>query len=157
MDKEKVNDISDKDTKFITQAMKNWKLELTAGGKLSLSENPERYLLGRCTFTISICNSDNTTHLENAPRATNLLKGKKRLTTKCTWMTWSCLQKINKESETNISNKNMQSEYRNRIWHWKRNHVNNEKWKKIDYGRNNTAKSRKSQNARRKGRLQVLG
>ena len=36
-------------------------------------------------------------------------------------------------------------------------HVNNEKQKKTNNGRNKTTKPRKSQNAQRKGNLQVFG
>ena len=36
-------------------------------------------------------------------------------------------------------------------------HVNNQKWKTTNDGRNRTIKSRKNQNARRKGNLQILG
>ena len=47
--------ISDKAIKFIKNTMKNWKEELTVGGK-----SPERYISGRCTITITICDSDDT-------------------------------------------------------------------------------------------------
>ena len=36
-------------------------------------------------------------------------------------------------------------------------HAHNEKWKKTNNGRNKTAKSKKNQNAWRKGNLQVIG
>ena len=49
------------------EAMKNWKVELTAGGKTSWGENPKKYLPERCAFNMKICNSDYVTHsLKNA-------------------------------------------------------------------------------------------
>ena len=38
--------------------MEKWRVELTAGKKLSRGEKLERDLPGRCTITITICNSD---------------------------------------------------------------------------------------------------
>ena len=46
--------------KFIDDAMKNLRMELTEGGKrLAEFENPERNLPERCAITINICKSDN--------------------------------------------------------------------------------------------------
>ena len=44
--------IADKVIKFITEAMEDWKVELTTGGK-SLAD-PERHLPGRCAVAITI-------------------------------------------------------------------------------------------------------
>ena len=51
---------SDKVIKFIMEDMKNWKVELTAGGK-TLAENPERHLPRKCTDVITIFNSNDAT------------------------------------------------------------------------------------------------
>ena len=51
--------ISDEVINFIEKTMKTWRGELTAEReKLNRSEDPERYIPGRCTITINICNSD---------------------------------------------------------------------------------------------------
>ena len=55
-------------------------------------------------------------------------------------------------SNSNNNNNNNNNAIRHRMCQ-----SHNEKWKKINKGRNRTAKSRKNQNARRKGKLQVLG
>ena len=44
--------------------------------------------------------------------------------------------KNQKDLEFNTNNKNIQSGYRNGIWHRKVSHVNNEKRKKTNNGRN---------------------
>ena len=55
------------------------------------------------------------------------------------------------------NNKNIQSGYRNGIWHRKMCYAGHEKWKKRNYWRNRIAKSGENLNARRKGKLQVFG
>ena len=60
--------------------------------------------------------------------------------------------KNEKELETNTNNKNIQPGCRNRICHRK----NDEKRKKTNKRKNNTAQSKKSQNVRNKGHLQVV-
>ena len=39
------------------------RVKLTVGEKLGLSEDLERYIPGRCTISITICNSDDATQL----------------------------------------------------------------------------------------------
>ena len=53
-------------------------------------------------------------------------------------------------------NRNIQPRFCNKIWHWKMCNVDNGKWEKRNDRRNKTTKSRKRQNARREGKLQVL-
>ena len=72
-------------------------------------------------------------------------------------MTSSCLQKRKRIGDSGTTNKNIQSGYRNGIWHRKMCHARNEKRKKTKNGSNKTVKWRKNQNARRIGKLQVLG
>ena len=58
----KIYEIPDKVITFITEAMKNWKVELTAREKkFSWEENTGMHLLERCTFTIIIYKSDDVT------------------------------------------------------------------------------------------------
>ena len=58
------------------------------------------------------------------------------------------------DSDTN--NKNIQLGYRGGICHRKMCYGHNKKWEKTNNKRNKTAKSRKNQNAWRKGKLQLL-
>ena len=67
------------------------------------------------------------------------------------------LTRNKKELDSDTSHKNIQQGYTNRIWLRKMCLSHNEKGEKTNNGRNRTTKSRKSQNARRKGNLQVLG
>ena len=52
---------------------------------------------------------------------------------------------------------NIESSYRNGIWHRKMRHASNEKWQTTPNGRSRTTKSSSHQNTRRKGNLQILG
>ena len=56
---------------------------------LNWGENSERYLPGRCTITITICDSDDAT--ESHRKCTNLMNRKR-----CTWTTSNCLPKMKK-------------------------------------------------------------
>ena len=56
-----------------------------------------------------------------------------------------------------MDHENIQSRYRDVIRHRKMRHVSNEKQEMIHNRRNRTIKSRKKQNARRKGNLQIFG
>ena len=58
--------------------------------------------------------------------------------------------------DSNTNNKNIQTGNRDGIWLRKMCHCDYKKRKKTKNGRNRTAKSRKYQNVRRKGSLQVL-
>ena len=51
--------------------------------------------------------------------------------------------------DPNTSNKNIQSGYRNRIWHRKMCHSYNERWEKTNDRRNRTLKLRKNLNTKR--------
>ena len=55
--------ISSKVIKFITEAMKNWKAELTVGGNTLAEVKIKRHLLGSCAVLITICNSYDATQL----------------------------------------------------------------------------------------------
>ena len=58
-----MNTMSDKVINFIKETMKNWWVELTVGGKsYSWGEHLERHILGKCTFTITICYSNHITY-----------------------------------------------------------------------------------------------
>ena len=46
--------VSDEVINFIEKTVKTWRVELTAG----VNEDPERYISGRCSITITNCNSD---------------------------------------------------------------------------------------------------
>ena len=43
--------------------MGNWKVELIAGGKTLAEVKIQRHLPGKCTFTITICDSNDVTQL----------------------------------------------------------------------------------------------
>ena len=65
--------------------------------------------------------------------------------------------KIGKRSgESNTNNNNIQSGYRNGIWHRNMYNAHNEKWKKTNNGMNRIVKRRKNQNASRKRKLLAL-
>ena len=55
--------ISDELIKFIEKTMGSWRVELTTGGRSLTEAKIQRYIPGRCTITIIICNSDDTTQL----------------------------------------------------------------------------------------------
>ena len=69
-------------------------------------------------------------------------------------MTSNCLQNMEKNRRPEY--KDIKSAYRNEIWHRKKFHANNEKRKPTNDGINKTKKSKKNQEAQRKGILQVL-
>ena len=59
--------ISDKVIKLITEAMKNWKLELTVGVKILAEGKIWRGISpGKSFFAITICNSNDATQSHNA-------------------------------------------------------------------------------------------
>ena len=59
-------------------------------------------------------------------------------------------KKLKRNGNSNTDNANIYSGYRDRIWHGKMCHVNNEKRETTNDGRNRTSKRRKNQNAQRK-------
>ncbi len=65
--------------------------------------------------------------------------------------------KNEKELETLTQTENIQSRYRNGIWHRKIHHASNEKGQITHNRRSQTTKSSSHQNGRRKGKLQILG
>ena len=52
----------------------------------------------------------------------------------------STKNKIKRNKNPHVNNKNMLSRNRNGIWHWKICHANNEKWEKRSNGRKITAR-----------------
>ena len=70
---------SDNVIKYITKAMKNWKVELTAESQSGRSENPNNYLAGTLTLDIVICYNNNAINyiISKWTRATNLQHYKK--------------------------------------------------------------------------------
>ena len=65
--------------------------------------------------------------------------------------------KNEKELETQIQTENIQSRYRNGIWHRKICHASNQKWQTTHNGRYRTTKSSTHLNPRRKENLLILG
>ena len=65
--------------------------------------------------------------------------------------------KNEKELETLKENENIQSRYRNGIWHRKMRHVSSKKWQTAHKRRSRTTKSNSRQNAQRKGNIEILG
>ena len=57
----KMYKISDEIIKCIEKTIENWRVELTAGRKAKLRWSPDRYLLGICAITITICDNDDAT------------------------------------------------------------------------------------------------
>ena len=137
--------ISDKVINFITEAMKNWKVELTAGGKtLAKVKIKSSIFQGDSLLPQFVMISLN--YLGSALGATNLQNHKKRLIILCTWTTPSYLHKgLKKKTGDADANNKIWWEYRNGICHRKMCHAHNEKWEKKKKNiRNKTAKSGKN-------------
>ena len=107
--------------------------------KFTWDENPERYIPGRCTITITIGNSDDATQ-SNSKKTCRLLHTYKRSIVKCTWTSSNYLPKRIRNPITD--SENIQSGYRDGIWQRKICATNN-KWKTTNDRRNGTTNSRK--------------
>ena len=118
--------------------------------RLSWSEGRKRYISRRCIIIVTIHKSDDTTYTKNAQLGTNLVNCKKRSITLCTWTTSNYLQKLK-------NNWDIQSGYRNGIWHRKMGQASNKKRLTKPDGRNRTTKSKQDLNAQRNGNLEILG
>ena len=157
----KMYKISEKFMKFITEAMKKIEWGIGSWGKNFIrGKNPERHLPGRCAVAITICNSNDATQLQevHGGGGYKFTKTQEKINHpmyKNEIMLFA--EKENNWRASDANNKNIQPKCMNGIWHRKVCNNHNEKWKVTNNGRNRTAKSRKNQNFRRKGKLQVLG
>ena len=126
--------------------MKNWRIELTVK-KLSSEENPERYILRRCTITRTICENDDATQSQTKEinmGDTDLQKHKKKINYRMYMDNIKMFAKSEKELETPYTgSEHIQLRYKERIWHRKMCLANYETQKIIN-GRNRTAKLRKN-------------
>ena len=156
----KMYKISDEVIKFIEETMKNWRVEVTAGGK-SLAEVkilrdvfqgdalspwlfviamiPLNHILRKCT-----CGQTSQIARKYQPP-----KVHERHQTVC--------QKWKRIGNSNTGSENIQSDHRDEIWQRKMHHANNEKGETTHDGRNRTTEPRKNQSVRGKGNLQILG
>ena len=140
---------------FIEKTMQTWRVELIAGQSLAevmiqkgifqgdspslflfvIAMMPLNYILRKCTAGYKLSKSqekfNHLMYMDNSKR--------KRF------------------GNSNTNCDNIQTRYRNGIWHGKMRHACNEKWQTTHNGRSRTTKSSSNQNARRKGNLQILG
>ena len=64
VDSVEIYKISNKVLNFITKTMENWRVELATEGKIKAEvKKPKSHLLGKLTFTIAICYSNNGSQL----------------------------------------------------------------------------------------------
>ena len=144
MEYQKIYKISYKIINFVTEAIKNWKVELTARGKtltvLSIQGGilqgdalspllfvtaimPLNYALRKCNrdyqFTKLPENINHLMYMDDIKRSA----------------------KKEKELETDTNHITIQPGYRNGVWHRKMYHAHNEKWKNANNRRNRNAKS----------------
>ena len=115
-------------------------------------KDPESHIPGRCTITIIIiCFSDDDTQshpqeilsriqTQKIARKDQTLNEYRRHQTVC--------QKGKRIGNPYTDSKNIQSRYRNGIWHRKMHHASNGKREMTHDGRNRTTKSRQNQNIR---------
>ena len=68
----------------------------------------------------------------------------------------SYLQKLKEKKNWRLWYKNIQQGYRNRIWHRQMYTAYDQKFEKINDGKNRNTKPRKKQIARKEGKLQLL-
>ena len=137
---------------------KTWRVELITGGK-SLQVKIQRGIfqggaLSPLLFVIAMMPLSHI--LRKCTAGYKPSKLQERSTIRCTWMTWNW-QKFKKFGNPNTDSENIQSRHRNRIWHRKMGQDSNGTRETTHDGRNQTTKSSKNQNARRKGNLQILG
>ena len=91
----KIYKISDKVINFITEAMKNWKVELKKGGKTLAEVNIfQGDALSQILFVIAMMSLNYI--FRKYTGATNLQNHQKISLTLCTWITSGCLQKMKK-------------------------------------------------------------
>ena len=102
--------------------MKNWKVELIAGGKFfNRAENPVRYLPGRYTFTIIIRNNNDAaqSYTYEVHGDYKFTKSQENINPLIDMDDSKLFAKNEKEFETDTNIENMQSGYRNGMWYWK--------------------------------------
>ena len=144
--------VPDEVIEFTEETMKTWRVELTAGRKmLSRGKDPERHIPGRCTITITICNSNDTRHIFSENELPDINSVNQPFNVHQT-----VCQKWKRIGNYNAHSENIQLRYRDKIYQRKMRHASIKKQETTLDRRNRTNKSRKNQNAKRRGNLQIL-
>ena len=125
--------VSDKVINFITEFMKNWKVELTVRGKISAEVKIQRGIFRVDAFSplLFVTTMIPLNHiLRKCTGDTNLQSHKKGLVILCTWVTSSCQKKLIRLGDSDTSHKNIHRWYRDEIWYRKTCYIRNEKCKR---------------------------
>ena len=146
--------------KFTEHTMENWRVELKIGGKNLTEVKIQRGIfqgdaLTPLLFVIAMMPL-NHIHRQCSGKY-KLHKLQEKINYLIHMKDIKLFAKKEGTGNPNTGSDNKQSGYRDGIWHRKMHHANNEKRKTTHDGRNRTTKSRKNQNARRKGNLQIFG
>ena len=153
--------ISDEVIKFIEKTMKTWRVELTARGENLPETKIQRGIfqgdtLSPLLFIISVMPF---VHIlkKKCTAGYKLTKSQDKTFPNVHRQHQTVFQKWKRIGKSDTRIQNIQSWHRDGIWHRKIRLVRNENRKTTHYTRNGTTKSRKSQNAQRKGNLQIRG
>ena len=156
----KMYKISNDVINFIEKTMKNWKAELTAGGKSLAETKIQRGIfqgdaLSPLIFIIAIMPLYHI--LRKCTAGYKLSKSLEKIN-HLMYMEYIKLfaKKWKRTGNSNTRSENIQSGHWDGIWHGKMWYASNEKQQTTPDGPNGTTKSRKNQNTRRKGNLQIL-
>ena len=144
---------------FDEKTMQTWRVELTVWGQ-SLTEvkfqrsifqgdaqSPLQFVIAMMPFNHTIMKCTAGYKLSKSQKKINYLMYDIKL----------FFQKRKRIGNPNTNCENIQSRYRDGIWHRKMRHASNEKWQTTHNGRSQTTQSNGHQNVRRKGNLQILG
>ena len=133
--------ISEEVIKSIEITIENWRVELTAGGKMvSKCTNPERYIPERFAITLTICYRDDALQLQTQVDISFINCKKKNQSSNVHRRQETVCQKLKGDG----------------IYHRKLRNAEKEK-ETLHAGKNRTTKSRKKSEPRGKGNLQTLG
>ena len=149
----------DQVVQFIEKIMQTWRAELTAGGKSLVHVKIQRGIfqgdaLSPLLFVIAMMPLNHI--LRKCTTGYKLSKTQEMITHLMYMDHIKLFAKNEKELEILIQTENIESIYRNGIWHRKRRRASNEKWQTTHDRRSRTTKSNRIQNARGKGNVQIL-
>ena len=133
---------------FIENTMKNWRVEVTAGGKSLAEVQILRgiFQVGTLSPLLSVIAMMRLNHIGYLNKQPSYVHERHQIV----------YQKYERTGNPNIRSDDIQWRHRDRIRQRKMCHTINEKQKNTNDGRNSFTKSRKNQNARRKENLQIL-
>ena len=157
----KMYKISHEVINFIEKTMKNWRVDLTAGGR-SLAETKEIQrgifrgdALSPLLFIIAMMPLNHI--LRKCTAGYKLSRSQEKINHLMYMNDIKLFAKNEKELETRIHTVRIYSQdIGDGIWHRKMRSARHEKWQTTSNWRNRTTKSRQDQNARRKRDLQIL-